>query len=131
MASGTLYTYADSFRAQKILIAAKYSGADVKVNPDFKLGETNKAPEFLSKFPLGKVPAFESVNGECLVESNAIAQYVGNSQLRGSTDLDSARVQQWINFADNEILPASCTWVFPCLGITQYNKQDTERAKEQ
>ncbi|MFX7212898.1 glutathione binding-like protein, partial [Acinetobacter baumannii] len=32
---------------------------------------------------------------------------------------------------DNEILPASCTWVYPCLGITQYNKQETERAKGQ
>lgn len=34
------------------------------------------------------------------------------------------------NFADNEILPASCTWVFPCLGIMQFNKGNTERAKE-
>merc|ERR1719247_2368340 len=35
-----------------------------------------------------------------------------------------------MNFADNEILPASCTWVFPCLGIMQFNKGATERAKE-
>ena len=32
--------------------------------------------------------------------------------------------------ADNEILPASCTWVFPTLGIMQFNKTATERAKE-
>lgn len=48
---------------------------------------------------------------------------VGNEQLLGQSQADSARVQQWINFGDNEILPASCTWVFPCLGITQFNKQ--------
>jgi len=35
-----------------------------------------------------------------------------------------------MEFADNEILPASCTWVFPCLGVMQYNKQNTEAAKE-
>ena len=32
--------------------------------------------------------------------------------------------------ADNEILPAACTWVFPTMGIMQYNKTATERAKE-
>merc|ERR1712244_176424 len=32
--------------------------------------------------------------------------------------------------ADNEILPASCTWVFPFMGIMQFNKVATDRAKE-
>ena len=32
--------------------------------------------------------------------------------------------------ADNEILPASCTWVFPTMGIMQFNKTATEKAKE-
>ncbi|GBM41514.1 Elongation factor 1-gamma [Araneus ventricosus] len=36
----------------------------------------------------------------------------------------------WINFAESEILPPSCTWVFPCLGLVQFNKQSTEKAKE-
>ena len=38
-------------------------------------------------------------------------------------------IQQWISFADNEILPAACTWVFPCMGIMAFNKQANERAK--
>jgi len=131
MASGKLYTYPGNFRAFKALIAAEYSGAKVSVDTSFKFGETNKSSEFLEKFLLGKVPAFESSNGDRIFESNAIAYYVGNEQLSGTTRADSARVQQWVNFGDNEILPASCTWVFPCLGITQFNKQDTEKAKEQ
>ncbi|XP_046575172.1 elongation factor 1-gamma-like [Haliotis rubra] len=131
MAAGTLYTYQGNFRAYKILVAAQYSGADVKVADGFKLGETNKTSDFLSKFPLGKVPAFQSKDGLSLSESNAIAYYVGNPQLRGSSPEAASQVQQWTCFADNEILPAACTWVFPCLGIIQYNKQDTERAKEQ
>ena len=51
----TLFTYPENFRAQKALIAAKYSGAELKVPADFVFGETNKTPEFTKKFPLGKV----------------------------------------------------------------------------
>merc|ERR1719318_1246661 len=133
MAAGTLYTYPVNFRAQKILVAAQYSGANIKVvseAPAFKLGETNKTDEFLKKFPLGKVPAFETSSGLTLFESNAIAYYVSSDSLRGANLTNAAYIQQWVNFSDNEILPAACTWVFPCLGIMQYNKQNTERAKE-
>merc|ERR1712002_537942 len=35
-----------------------------------------------------------------------------------------------MSMADNGILPAACTWVFPTLGIMQYNKNATDRAKE-
>jgi hypothetical protein len=48
---------------------------------------------------------------------------VANSQLRGQSDLEKSQVLQWLGFADSEILPASYAWVFPCLGIMQYNKQ--------
>ncbi|XP_071441881.1 elongation factor 1-gamma [Hetaerina americana] len=130
MASGTLFTYPENFRAYKALIAAEYSGAKVKVAQDFVFGQTNKTEAFLKKFPLGKVPAFETADGKCITESNAIAYFVANDQLRGRSDLEKAQVIQWMGFADNDILPASCTWVFPCLGIMQYNKQNTERAKE-
>merc|ERR1712227_494058 len=131
MVAGTLYTYPDNFRAQKALIAAKYSGAEVTVAKDFVFGETNKKPEFLKKFPLGKVPAFEGSDGVLLTESNAIAYYVANDELRGGSDAAArAQVVQWMCMADNEILPAACTWVFPTMGIMQYNKTATERAKE-
>merc|ERR1712004_327432 len=84
-----------------------------------------------AKFPSGKVPAFESDDGLCLFESNAIAYFVANEQLRGGSDpLAQSQILQWLNFADSDILPAACTWVFPCLGIMQFNKSATERAKE-
>jgi elongation factor 1-gamma len=53
--SQTLYTYPENFRAYKVLIAAKYSGAAVTVAPNFVFGETNKSAEYLKKFPTGKV----------------------------------------------------------------------------
>lgn len=43
---------------------------------------------------------------------------VANDKLRGSaTAIDQSLVLQYINFADNEILPAVCSWVYPTLGI--------------
>jgi elongation factor 1-gamma len=131
MVGGTLYTYPDNFRAWKVLIAAEYSGAKVKTASNFVFGETNTTKEFLAKFPTGKVPAFEADDGLCLFESNAIAYYVANEQLRGGKDaVLQSQVMQWLNFADSDVLPAACTWVFPCLGIMQYNKTASERAKE-
>merc|ERR1712029_1174840 len=131
MVAGTLYTYPDNFRAFKALIAAKYSGAQVTVAKDFVFGESNKKPEFLKKFPLGKVPAFEGSDGTLLTESNAIAYYVANDELRGGSDAATrAQVVQCMSMADSDILPAACTWVFPTMGIMQYNKNATERAKE-
>lgn len=85
----------------------------------------------MAKFPLGKVPAFESSTGVCLNESNAIAMYVANEQLTGKSAEDKARVVQWMNFADQEITPAVCTWVFPCMGFMQFNKTNSEKAKEE
>uniref|UniRef100_A0A8C5QX28 Elongation factor-1 gamma n=1 Tax=Leptobrachium leishanense TaxID=445787 RepID=A0A8C5QX28_9ANUR len=134
MAGGTLYTYPDNWRAYKPLIAAQYSGLPIKVAstpPEFQFGVTNKTPEFLKKFPLGKVPAFEDIDGFCLFESSAIAHYVGNDELRGTSRLHQAHIIQWVSFAESHIVPPASAWVFPTLGIMQFNKQATEQAKEE
>lgn len=128
--SGTLYTYPENFRAFKVLIAAHYSGAQVGVADNFQLGKTNAEPSFLEKFPLGKVPAFVTSDGRPISESNAIAYYVSNDQLRGTCDYSRAQVLQFVNMADNEVLPSVCTWVFPTLGILQYNANNTKEAQE-
>ncbi|KAM7316062.1 hypothetical protein ACRRTK_024742 [Alexandromys fortis] len=102
MTAGTLYTYPENWRAFNALIAAQYSGAQVRVlsaPPHFHFGQTNRTPEFLRKFPAGKVPAFEDDGGFCVFESNAIAYYI--------------------------------TWVFPTLVFMHHNKQATENAKEE
>ncbi|CAD5121438.1 DgyrCDS9949 [Dimorphilus gyrociliatus] len=130
MSCGTLYTYPENFRAFKALIAAEYSGSKITLKSDFVFGETNKSEAFLKKFPLGKVPAFEGNDGTLLFESNAIAYYVANELLRGANAADAAKVLQWVNFADSEILPAACDWTFPCLGIKQFNKTATDSAKQ-
>lgn len=128
--AGTLYTYPDNFRAYKALIAAQFSGAKVQVASDFVFGQTNKSEAFLKKFPLGKVPAFETADGKFLTESNAIAYYVSNEQLRGKTDLEKAEVLSFLSLADNELLPAVHGWVFAFMGIIQFQKNNVERAKQ-
>lgn len=133
MVVGTLHTFENNFRAQKILLAAKYSGKEVKLSDVFELGKTNKTHEFLEKFPIGKVPALdlpewvlskqEGKPCQGLTESNAIAFYVANDTLRGgSEDVDKARVLQWMFFSDNELIPSIFNYLFPLLGFMPENK---------
>jgi len=131
--AGTLFTYCENFRALKVLIAAGYSGANVEVDPKFVFGETNRSEGFLKKFPLGKVPAFESKDGKVLLsESDAIAYYVANEELRGGKEeLGRSQVIQWILFSQSELLPAICGWLFPSLSIMPFNKDTVAKAKSE
>uniref|UniRef100_A0A2K5P7B1 GST N-terminal domain-containing protein n=1 Tax=Cercocebus atys TaxID=9531 RepID=A0A2K5P7B1_CERAT len=101
----------------KALIAAQYRGAQVRVlsTPHhFHFGQTNLTPEFLRKFPAGKIPAFEGDDKFCVFESNTIAYYVSNEELQGSTPEAAAQVA----FADSDIVSPTSTWA-------------TENAKEE
>ena len=44
--------------------------------------EDNKKPEFLAKFPHGKIPAFEGADGFKVFETSAIARYGESLVLR-------------------------------------------------
>lgn len=50
--------------------------------------------------------------------------------MRGASDFEKAEVLQWLNFADNELWPAAAAWLFPILGIIQFNKNTNDRAKQ-
>lgn len=130
---GTLYTCKGNIGSDKILIAAAYGKAKLNVlsePPQFVFGETNRSSDFLAKFPLGKVPAFESSDGQYLTESNAIAFYVANEELRGKSAADKAQILQFIAFADNDIVPATCVMVYPCMGIIAQNKVAEQKSQE-
>lgn len=71
--------------------------------------KTNRSPEFLSKFPFGKVPTFEGADGTNLIETDAIAEYIALSgpaagQLMGSTPVERATIRQWICFSQGEVM---------------------------
>jgi len=73
------------------------------------MGKTNRTEDFLSKFPLGKVPAFEGADGTNIFEADAITQYIAESgpaaaQLMGATPAERAAVRQWICYAQGEVM---------------------------
>ncbi|CDO76003.1 hypothetical protein BN946_scf184780.g10 [Trametes cinnabarina] len=104
---GTLYTTPDQAPGKAIRAAAAFSGLKVDLPDNYVHFETNKKPEFLAKFPHGKIPAFEGADGFKLFESTAIARYVAalapNSTLLGSNLKEGALVDQWVSFANTEI----------------------------
>ena len=117
MVLGTLYGSEQNFRVQKVLVAARYSGKSIDLKEDFD-------PKLVAnQFALGKTPALEvtdsfSGSKQALTESQAIAYYVSNDDLKGgSCDLKKAEVLQWLCFADQDLLPAIFNYVFPILEL--------------
>lgn len=128
--AGTLYGPAESFRTQRILIAAEYSGSKVNLDKSFKLGETNATSDFLKKFPFGTVPAYVSNDGKPLFETLAISTFVGKS-VAGSDNYSQAQILQWCSFADQNLLPAVLGWTLPSISAMNFNKQQFDESKNE
>ncbi|KAK7913880.1 hypothetical protein PG985_011583 [Apiospora marii] len=108
---GKIYSYPGNFRVQRAQVVANINGLEVEVPADFQM-ESTKTPDFLSKFPMGKIPAFEGADGFCIAEGAAIAMYLAGSGpkaqqlLGGPADLQKrARITEWICFAETELNP--------------------------
>lgn len=120
MVSGTLYTYPDSFRGTKVRVAAEYGGAKLKV---VEVQQNDKNHHH--------VPSFQTDDKKVhLVEDNAIAYYVANDQLRGSSLEDKAGVIQWLEYGSTEVTSSVASWVYPALGLAESTQQNVQRAKE-
>ncbi|KAL8136451.1 hypothetical protein V2J09_002452 [Rumex salicifolius] len=83
--------------ANKALIAAEYAGVQIEL-----------------------IPVLETPDG-AIFESNAIARYVArlnaDNALYGSSLIDYAHVEQWIDFATTEIDSSIARWLYPRLGF--------------
>ena len=121
---GTLYGPPDSFRTQKVLVAANYGGVNIKLQvPGDGLDQ--------KKFPFGKYPAYESADGsQKLHDAHAIASYVGQS-LMGNNAEEKAEIIQWLALADDEFLPHVLAWTLPSLSAMQHNKNQVEASKKE
>ncbi|KAK1751961.1 glutathione S-transferase [Echria macrotheca] len=124
-------------RARLGLAAAAIGGHEIAIPEDFTFGVTNKTPEYLAKFPLGKMPTFEGADGFCLSETNAIALYIADTapkpgkreQLLGATAHERALVQQWLWFTYQHLEPTMttlCLWRFGPWAT--YDKEKEEKA---
>ncbi|KAH8759036.1 glutathione S-transferase-like protein [Diaporthe sp. PMI_573] len=105
---GTIYSYPNNWRVSRAQVVAAINGLEIDV-PEFQMGQTNKTPEFLYKFPLGKVPAFEGADGFTLSEGAAIATYLAGSgpcaeQLLGSDLKTKAKIAEWSLFTETELV---------------------------
>jgi elongation factor 1-gamma len=118
-----LHSGSGNKNAYKALIAAEYCGINVELAKNFEMGVSNKTPEFIKMNPLGKVPVLETPDG-AVFESNAIARYVarskGDNVLYGSSLIDYAHVEQWMDFAATEVDTNLARWLYPRLGYMPY-----------
>ncbi|KAI1460413.1 glutathione S-transferase [Annulohypoxylon moriforme] len=126
---GKIYSYPNNFRVERAQVVAAYNGLEVPRVEDFKMGVDNASPEFIAKFPMGKVPAFEGADGYCVAEGAAIATYLALSgpkkeQLIGADAKTQATISQWVFFSESELvgnmLPPAAMVVFK---MTPYNEQ--------
>ncbi|KAI0772370.1 hypothetical protein BD413DRAFT_544792 [Trametes elegans] len=104
---GTLYTTPQQANGKRILAVAALAGLKLDLPEHYVHFEDNKKPEFLAKFPHGKIPALDAADGFKLFETTAIARYIAalpaNSTLLGSNLKEAALIDQWISFSDSEI----------------------------
>jgi len=125
--SSTLWATPGHPSAKVILAAAAWAGVPVEVPASYEHFVDNKKPEFLEKFPHGKIPALERPDGFKLFESTSIARYIAglapNSGLLGGDLKESALIDQWIHLTDTEVaLYVALCYQFVHGYLTPYNK---------
>ncbi|KAG9310211.1 glutathione S-transferase C-terminal-like protein [Chiua virens] len=96
---GTFWGIPIQRQTKVICAAAAVAGLELEIPPvDFFV--TIKSPEYLSKFPMGKIPAFEDNKGFKLFEVSSLAPESG---LLGKDASEAALVDQWVHFGETEI----------------------------
>ncbi|KIO30484.1 hypothetical protein M407DRAFT_5667 [Tulasnella calospora MUT 4182] len=106
MSAGKLHTVAGQPTGNRIKAVAAFGGVQIESDESWEFGVTNKSPEWLAKFPYGKIPAFECASGLNLYETIAIARYIASlskNSLLGTTPEEAAQVDQWVSFGDTEL----------------------------
>jgi len=118
MTKATVYGPTQSFRTQKVLIAAKVANKQVDVKEHLPA----------DKFPLGLTPAFEEGQTH-IFGADAIAKHLtaGNaSYVPKDPTLD-----QWLLWAEGELLPSVLAYVLPSLSFVQADSGIVEKTKQE
>jgi len=94
-----VYDYLPSGNGYKVrLLLTQLAIPFERIELDIIKGET-RTPEFLRKFPNGRIPAVELDDGKMLFESNAIISYFADGTPFLPVDrLERAQVLQWLFF---------------------------------
>lgn len=125
--ANTIWTVPHQTTGNIIRAAANWGGVPLEQPETYTHMEDNKKPEFLSKFPHGKIPAFEGADGFKLFEGVAIARYVAglapNSGLLGGDSKEAALIDQWMHLAETEVDIFTYMIMGLLRGYVPYNKQ--------
>src|SRR5271155_836609 len=94
-----VYDYLPSGNGYKVrLLLTQLAIPFERIELDIIEGET-RTPEFLRKFPNGRIPAVELDDGKVLFESNAIISYFAEGTVFMPADrFERAQVLQWLFF---------------------------------
>lgn len=120
----TLFTTANNYQKYKIQIAAALTGQDLKVD---------EVKTVHDKTPIAKAPVLDTGNG-LVFQSNAIMRFLARnapaSLAYGQSVLDSAQVDQWIDYCLNEFEPCRGVWLFPVLKMMTLDMRAYNQAKK-
>jgi len=123
---GTLWTVPVQAKGKAIKAVAAAAGVALDAPASYEHYVDNKKPEFLAKFPHGKIPAFEGADGFKLFEGAAIIRYVAslapNSGLLGNSTEEAALVDQWVHLVETEIDAVTDLVRALCTGLIPYSK---------
>ncbi|TFK36131.1 glutathione S-transferase C-terminal-like protein [Crucibulum laeve] len=124
--AGTLWTVPVQHSGKVIKATAALGGVTIEIPTSYEHFVDNEKPEFLAKFPHGKIPAWEGADGFKLFEGVAIARYVAslapNAGLLGHTSEEVALIGQWIHLVETEIDNYTNFTRDLCSGTIPYNK---------
>ncbi|CAI6332015.1 unnamed protein product [Periconia digitata] len=134
MSLGTFYTRNPNPRSYGIIAVAKILGLEIDVkNLDYKNKDDQQKLHRLNS--LDQVPVFVGSDDFVLTECIAIALYVTShvptTSLLGKNRKDDHKIQQWMSFANSDLLPAIGGIILPLLGLplaVRKNTQDCLRA---
>jgi len=125
-------SYPNNPRVWLSLIVAAFNGVDIEYDfKDFKMGETNRTPEFLAVNPFGKVPTLFTDATHGVFESKAIARFVaksGNGSMYGGDSLAQGQVDGWLDWCALTFEAANFQWIGPIMGYLKYNKKIEQEA---
>ena len=104
------------------------TGANVDLE-NVDLSDVEKRNSFIEKTPTTTLPFLETAEGN-LSESKAIEYYLClqyKPELLGNTPFEKAKVNQWIEFACNEICRSGKSIIYPIFGWAPYCKESADK----
>jgi glutathione S-transferase len=128
-----IYGDSQSGNCYKVQLTCALLNIEYQWQPIDILNGDNTTASFLSKSNSGKIPLLELDDGRCLVESNAIINYLANgSHLLPNEPFVLAKVQQWQFFEQYSHEPyiAVARFIEKYLGLPENRRAEYESKQE-